>query len=269
MELSVVIRCGDDPRIFDCIRSIDEEVDVVVALSSNDRLRLKIAESGVRYCVTPRGNLSIVSNMGVANARFKKVFLTDSDTIFEPGCIRKIDETLDEYPIAKVRISFQYDSKRLSSRTVAAARDYVNSLPLVYTPGIGFRKDVTDKIGGFLFNEPVKYAVDADLDYRVKKAGIPIEFIRSVGIQHSPESLSHDLRAAYRIGQGCASSYLVLKTYDCYADIGWNALKGVKLKKIPDIAVKKGLTVAFYQIIWDLLYWLGYLNKYIKNKARY
>ena len=268
MEVSVVIRCSDDPRVFDCIRSIDEGADIVVALSSEKALRQKLDEKGIRYCITPRGNLSLVSNMGIALAKYEKVILTDSDTTFEPGCIREMCNSLDEVPVAKVQINFLYDAKHPTSQTVAFARDYVNSLPLVYTPGIGLRKNITDKIGGFIFNPLVKFAVDADLDYRLKNAEIPVKFIRHVGIRHSPETLSHDLKAAYRIGEGCATSYFSLSSYKKYANIKWNDLKGVKMKKLPEIAVKKGLIVAIYQTLWDSLYWLGYLNKYVKSKVK-
>ncbi len=265
MEVSVVIRCSDDPRVFDCIDSIDEDVDIVVALSSGDALKTKLDEKGIRYCVTPKGNLSLVSNMGIDSAKFGKVILTDSDTTFEPGCISEIDRTLDQVPIAKVKINFQYDSKNYTSKIVAAARDYVNSLPLVYTPGIGFKKNIVNNIGGFLFNWPVQFAVDADLDYRLKEVKIPIKFIKHVGIFHLPETLTHDLNAAYRIGKGCATSYMSLKSYAQFANIKWNALKGVKLKNLPHIAVDKGIVVAFYQVIWDLLYWMGYINKRINS----
>lgn len=264
----MVIRCNDDSRVFDCIRSIDEDVDIVIALSSDSELRLKLAKKEIRFCETPRGNLSLVSNMGIACAKFEKVILTDSDTIFEPGCIRELFKCLDEQPVVKVHITFQYYKKRITSQTVAAARDYVNSLPLIYTPGIGIRKDIINKIGGFLFNWPVKFAVDADLDYRIKKAKLPVKFIRNVGIQHSPETLTHDLKAAYRIGEGCATSYLSLKTYENYKSIRWNDLKGVKLNKLPNVLASKGLVVAIYQILWDSLYWLGYINEYVKSKFK-
>jgi hypothetical protein len=261
MEVSVVIRCSDDPRVFDCIESIDENVDIVVALSSGDALKMKLDEKGIRYCVTPSGNLSLVSNMGIDRAKFQKVILTDSDTTFEPGCISEIDRCLNQVPIVSVKINFQFDSRNITTKIVAAARDYVNSLPLVYTPGIGFRKDIIDKIGGFLFNWPVQFAVDADLDYRLKEVKIPIKFIKQVGISHSPETLTHDLKAAYRIGKGCATSYLSLKNYSQFEDVKWNSLKGVKFKNLPQIAVDKGIVTAFYQVVWDLLYWMGYINK--------
>ena len=189
MDMSVVIRCGDDHRVFDCVESIDQDVDVIVALSENAKLQRKLESMGIKYCITPRGNLSKTSNIGISNASYNKVIITDSDTTFEPGTIAELYRSLDQFLIARARIRFIIDEKKASTRVVSMARDYVNTLPLVYTPGIAFRKEVMAMIGGFMFNDLVPYAVDADMNYRIVSAKIPVKFDEAAMINHYPEGV--------------------------------------------------------------------------------
>jgi len=265
MDISIVIRCGDDRRVFDCIQSIDENVEIIVALSDNRALQKELEDRHIKYCMTPRHNLSQTSNIGINHASCDKVILTDSDTLFDPGCIRELYHALDQYQIARARITFQTDNGKFTSWLVSEARDYVNSLPLVYTPGIAFHKDIMADIGGFMFNDRVPYAVDADLSYRLSKTCIPVKFIDSVGIRHNAESLRHDLKASFRIGQGCAISYLSLRQIKSYSGIRWDDLKGVKFSHLGDVLAKKGVFIALYQIIWDLFYWSGYIDQWLKE----
>ncbi|BAI61023.1 hypothetical protein MCP_0951 [Methanocella paludicola SANAE] len=265
MDLSIVIRCGDDRRVFDCINSIDEHVGIIVALSENAMLQKELEEKKIKYCITPRHNLSQTSNIGIDKAIYEKVILTDSDTQFEPGCIRELYHALDQYPIARARINFETDSDKYSSRLVSEARDYVNSLPVVYTPGIAFRKSIVKHIGGFMFNDLVPYAVDADLNYRLGKTDLPVKFIDNLGLKHNAESMRHDLKAAFRIGRGCAISYLSLRRLKQYSSIRWYDLKGVKLQSLGDVLMKKGLIVALYQVIWDAFYWTGYAGQRLRG----
>ncbi len=261
MDLSVVIRCGDDWRVFDCIESIDEPVEIIVALSENPDLQKELESRAIRYCVTPRRNLSLTSNMGIENASFEKVVITDSDTVFEPGCIRDLYHTLDEYPIVRARLRFASGQSGIMSRIVAEARDYVNSLRLVYTPGVAIKKDVVADLGGFVFNDIVPYAVDADLNYRIQASKTRVKFADKAVLNHCAESYRHDLKAAYRIGKGCAISFLSLRKIPEFSAIRWNDLKGVRLGRLPDVLIRKGALVLAYQIIWDYCYWLGYFSR--------
>ncbi len=262
MDLSVVIRCGDDERVFRCIDSIDEDVEVIVSLSAEEDLQDKLEDAGVRYYLSPRKNLSRTSNIGFENASHNRVIMTDSDTTFERGCIRRLNDALDTHKVARAGIKFLVDSTVPFSYLVAEARDYINSLPLVYTPGIAVRKDILPDIGGFLFNDSVPYAVDADLNYRIRKAGIPVAWLTNeVFIRHSAENIKHDLNAAFRIGTGCRVSFENLRDYRQYSDIPRNALKGVRTRRIPDVFRKKGLGVGIYQILWDLYYYMGYTHQ--------
>jgi GT2 family glycosyltransferase len=151
------------------------------------------------------------------------------------------------------------------SGIVSNARDYVNSLPLVYTPGIALRKNILSRIGGFMFNNVVPYAVDADLNYRVWSSKTPVIFSGKSIINHSAESLNRDLKAAYRIGGGCAASYKSLKKMPQFSSIRWNDLKGVPMNRLPDLLTQKGFLVFVYQIIWDTAFWYGYIRRRISN----
>lgn len=270
LDISVVIRCSNDNHIFDLTKSIDEKVEIIASITENAYIEKKLDEMGIKYCISPMGNLSITSNKGFYESKHDKVIITDSDTIFEKGCIKKIYNALENYKCVRANLK-PLSSERLKfSNLVAEEIAYVFSLPLAFTPGLAVRKDILPKIGGFLFNDPVPFAVDADLNYRIKKASIKIKFLNDAIIYHLPTSLKHGLKAAFRIGQGVRVSARELsKVLDEPIRKLTQELKAVKPQAIYDILIKKGFQVAIYQFIWDLFYYMGYffqkyINRYIK-----
>jgi glycosyltransferase involved in cell wall biosynthesis len=269
--MSVVIRCGDDERVFKCIESIDEDVEIIVSTCDNSAFQRKLDARSLDYVVSPRGNLSVVSNIGFDAAKYDRVLITDSDTTFEKGCIFKMFQALDEYKVVRAKLRFKERSDLSLSRVVAEARDYVNSLPLVYTPGIAVRKDLLPDIGGFLFNPPVPYAVDADLDYRIKNSKIPVKFLDDAVIYHDAEDLKHDMKAAYRIGRGCAVSSIhlpnLIKTSDKNHWATVKKLKGVKFRNYRDVLDRKGTVVLAYQLLWDTLFYAGAVHQSLRRRS--
>lgn len=265
MDMSVVIRCGDDERVFRCVDSIDEDVEVIVSTSPNPGFQKKLAARGIDFRLAPRGNLSIVSNVGFEAASYDRVLITDSDTAFEKGCIRRMHDALEKHRVVRAKLEFKHDKSVPFSRVVAEARDFVNSLPLVYTPGIAVRKDILPDIGGFLFNDPVPFAVDADLDYRIKRARIFVGFLDDAIIYHDAENLMHDLRAAYRIGGGCTASAVHLSGSDNLggqrAPVKAVDLKGVRFWHFKEIFHTRGISVLSYQLLWDLLFYGGLMRQ--------
>ncbi|MFQ6060013.1 MAG: glycosyltransferase family 2 protein [Thermoplasmata archaeon] len=260
LDLTVVIRCGDDERVFRCIESIDETVEIIVSASENPVLQAKLEERGIEYCLTPRFNLSVTSNMGFEKATHDKVLITDSDTWFESNCIKRVYDALEDFKVARTRLVFDHGADVPFSRLVSEARDYVNSLPVVYTPGIGIRADLVPDIGGFLFNDPVPYAVDADLNYRIQKAGIPVKFLSDAIIHHDVVGVWQDLKAATRIGLGCMVSAQLLSGHHISGASACSTvreLKGVKPRHLMDVAKSKGIGVFLYQLLWDLHFYTG------------
>ncbi|ADN36113.1 glycosyl transferase family 2 [Methanolacinia petrolearia DSM 11571] len=228
-------------------------------MNENPELQERLKKDGVICCISPPGNLSIVSNIGFEAATSDKVIITDSDTVFGEKCIKEMIKGLDSYDIVRATLRFRKNSELLS-REIAEARDYVNSLPVVYTPGIGVTKRLPSKIKGFLFDNGVPFAVDANLNYRAQKENLSVLYLNSVWIEHSAEDIRHDLHAAKRIGAGCRqSTYNLNELYpqESRKKIR-KSLKGVKLMHYPDLLRKKGLRVLIYQVFWDLNYYAGY-----------
>lgn|GEM_PF-3239283 len=258
-EASVVIRCNNDERVFQCISSIDADVEIVVVMNENPDLQQRLEKLGVTCCMSPPGNLSIVSNIGFDAATSDKVIITDSDTTFGKNCIHELIKGLDTYNVVRAPLRFPINSHPFS-REISAARDYVNSLPVVYTPGIGVTKRLPGLIRGFLFDNAIPFAVDANLSYRVYKERIPVLFLRDAWIVHSAEDLRHDLHAAQRIGAGNKKSVENLHALyptERKRDIK-KRLKGVKLRQYPDVLLTRGARVLGYQILWDIHYYAGF-----------
>ena len=265
-EASVVIRCNSDERVFHCISSIDADVEIIVVLNENLELQQRLEKMGIICCASPPGNLSVVSNIGFDAATTDKVIITDSDTVFSKKCVREMMRGLDTFDVVRTPLRFQKSTEFLS-REIAEARDYVNSLPVVYTPGIGVSKHLPDLIKGFLFDDDVPFAVDANLSFRIRKEGIPVLFLRDVWIDHASENLYHDLQAARRIGSGCQKStehLQVLYPHETKWHIG-KSLKGVKIEQYPSLIRQKGIRVFLYQILWDLNFYSGFFLHTIKN----
>lgn len=257
-NISIVIRCGNDPSVLRCIASVDAEAEIVVSFTGSPELAGLIRGTGSRCVLAPRGNLSQVSNAGFRATQGEQVIITDSDTEFEPGCIDNLRQALETKMVARARLRFMTDGVGFGSRVVAAARDYVNSLPVVYTPGVALRRDLLPHVGGILFNDPVPYAVDADLDFRIKRGNVPVAFVPDAWVRHAPIPLPHDVRAAYRIGRGCRVSIDHWNRDGRFGQLPADALKAVRPEHLPDLVRRKGIATLAYQTVWDSAYWLGY-----------
>ena len=259
-DVSIVIRCKDDPHVIECIQSIDVEAEIVVAYSGKDEFCKRITDKGAKCVRVPEGNLSIASNVGFEHASHGNVIIVDSDTVFQPGSILRMKDALIVSPVVRASLVFESSSESLLCRIVSNARSVVNSLPLVYTPGIAVRREVTEKLGGFLFNPVVPYAVDADLDFRIKRTGMKVEFLTDVVVSHSSISLRHDIRAAFRIGRGCRQSLRYWRVHREFGKLTTSALIGVKFINLPRLFQTYGLLTLIYQLAWDFTYWCGFLS---------
>lgn len=263
IKLSLIIRCCNDWRIFECIRSIDENIEVIVSICHGKKIIEKLRKLQIKYVISPHGNLSTTSNNGLKLTSFEKIIITDSDTKFKKTAIRRVYDALDEYDFVSMRIDFEFNSA--FSKLVAKARQYVNSKPVIFTPGIGFRKSSIEKIGGYLFDPKVPFAVDAELTFRIKYYKLKYTLLNEAEISHNSELLRHDLKAAYRIGKGCKKGETILRsiyaTNSSYHNFTNYNLKAVRFNDYTQITKSYGFGVLLYQIVWDFLFYIGYFSK--------
>ena len=258
MDLSLVIRSGRDEKVLDCIGSVDEDVDIVVSTVPDPDFCDLVESTGARTVTSTPGNLSVVSNIGIDAARYDMVFLTDSDTLLCSGCLEAVRGGLERAPFVNARIEFAHDGTR-TSRLVSEARDFVNSKDLAFTPGLGLDRRAGGLVGGYFFDEEVPFAVDANLDYRIRRNGVPVVYDSGARIVHGTETVEHDMVAARRIGAGVrAGAGSLARMYPDTPEsrIGHD-LKAVHMGDYPRILREKGMGVLLYQMRWDLNFYLG------------
>ncbi|RJG26173.1 glycosyltransferase family 2 protein [Paenibacillus thiaminolyticus] len=253
MDLAIVIPAYNDPRLERCLKSIDEDVEVVVVLNGATPEIKRIAKSHpVRIRELDEPNLSRAYNEGILSAASSNVLIMDSDCVFEPGTIRSLYRLLDEAPLAKGRVVFAYRS--FIGKTVARARHIHTTRKNAYSPPLAFRKSIVNKIGNYYFDAELKWTEDFDFDARVQRAKLPIAYEHSAKVIHPELTLRQDLRSAFHYGTGHARGVIKQKTG--YGRLGkmWAGLP--KLYSL--IKKKYGAATASYYVVWQISFWLGY-----------
>ena len=106
MDITVVIVCGYDSRVLDCISSVDVPVPIVVSLVPGSNLERVLRDKGVEVVISGAiGNYSVSCNYGLAAVKTSQAMIVDSDCVLEKGCIERIATILEEYPLARAAIS--------------------------------------------------------------------------------------------------------------------------------------------------------------------
>ncbi len=255
LPLSIVIPCADDIRIKHCLDSIDEKVEIVVVLNGATKEVINVVNSyDVKVVEIKERNLSKALNIGIEEARHPNIILIDSDCRFERGAIKKLFRGLQRHYIAKGRVIFE--SNNLLSKTIAKVREYVYyDPPKPYNPFLAIKKSVKKLIGNYYFNEKIHWTEDADLNMRLKKAGVEVNYVFSARVFHHPLGLKHDLRSAFRYGIGKR----IRVENKVSSGIGTHFLK------ILDVGIKKGFLAGFYYFVWNCSYLLGYLYQLMRD----
>lgn len=269
MSISAVFRCHEDSRIFDCIADLESndcehEVVAVVTETSQDVAEKLGLVPNCTVVTAPVGNLSRSSNMGIAASRYDRYVMLDCDLSIGPRYLDIIDKALDDNVLVKSRINFGFSN--FPERLVAELRTYVHQQDLAYCPGLAFRHDLADKIDGHFFNDRVWWTEDAELNFRIKRAGIPLFRADNAVLCHDPEGWRHDLSGAYKIGRG-KHSQVVHAGRDTFEENAMNVLRrllsGEQFKQLLELAQKASPETAIYSMVWDLFYYLGYYRERI------
>lgn len=268
-SLSVVIKCFEDEKVLTCIESIDESCEIIVSLSGDGVLGSLIQEryQKVKVVQAPIKNLAVSSNIGIASSSGDAVVVMDSDACFAPGSLKLIAEKLKEHPVVKPRIIYEHNETVMGSKPVAVTRQQFNDGHIrALTPGLAFRKDIAPKIGGYFFNEKVQFTEDAEFDWRLNKAGIPLLFVPKAIVYHSPTSMLHDLRAAFRMGYGhrLAIHFAGREHDNKFSGLLRRLLTGASFRELTKDCRANGFAVGMYRLLWHLCYHAGFHLKTLK-----
>jgi glycosyltransferase involved in cell wall biosynthesis len=212
LKLSVVIPCRDDAKILDCVRSVDADAEILVVLNGSppgfeDRLRHDAGDR-IRLEILPSANRSLASERGIAVASFDRVLLMDSDCIFEPGSIAAVERALDrgtpDREVYKGRIVFDWATLRGTALVARSRTQRMGQTDTAYTPGLALSRALRDRLGGHFFDQRLPWKEDADLDYRVRRAGISVVPVEDCVIHHAALTVRGDLTSSFLYGAGAA-----------------------------------------------------------------
>lgn len=273
MPVSVVIPVSDDPRIFDCLGSIDEEVEIVLVLNRPTSQINNIVGSlnhRIDHLVRieiPERCLGNAYNVGIEASSQPVVILIDSDCVFDPGAIRRLYKGTRRAPLCKGKVTFQREG--LISRIVAEAREHhTGDLRNAYSPPLAMRKGVDSLMGGAYFDNDLAWCEDHEFDQRVSAYGVPIYFDDAATVRHPSLTARRDLKSAYRYGSGYRVGIRkgAIRPNWIYGGrrtvIGSVAIDIVRFAASPQyfasIARKKSLQVAVYMAFWMLAFAAGY-----------
>ncbi|GAB2793768.1 glycosyltransferase family 2 protein [Streptomyces daliensis] len=263
-DTSVVIPVKDDPLVVQCVASVDEDVEIVLALNGADEAthrRIRALDRPVRVAEIDEPNLGAAYNAAIDAAGRRHVLLMDSDCVFLPGTIRALAEAVADHPVVKGRVRFRSARGRLSrwieqSRSFQIA-DHVNA----YSPPLIYDRDIVDRIGGYHYSGLIHWEEDREFDFRLQLAGIPVAYLPDAVVEHAPQSGLTDLRSGlrYGIGEGIGQELGLFPT----PRMRWRLAND--LGSIVSIGRRKGPGPAFYRTAWLTSYHLGTLYQHLRD----
>lgn len=247
--ITILIRCSNDYRVLECIRSIREtspNSPIVVSMTPNNRLRKAVLETGAGCCIVPRHNAAITNNKGLEFVKTDKVVVTDADTIFEKNTLNLLRRALDKYDVVKPVLVFRSGMKPLYFSLVANLRTFFNdNATKMYIPGVAFSLKIKHRIGGYFFDEKVPWGEDSDFSYRVNENRLRIKVVGRAILYHPSVSVIHDLADAFLIGSKKQNDNAEPKV----------PLKRFKLYR--KLLASYGIPTLIYGTIWYLFFDLG------------
>ena len=254
MDITIVIPVADDIRVKKCIESIDEDCEILIVANrptSNVNNILKFLKhkyrNNIRILEINERNLGLARDFGIREAKNDRVLIMDSDCIFKKGTIRLLYQGLEHHKIAKGRVIFLSDS--FISNIIKRVREYTTSDKVsAFAPPLAIRKEIIYEIGGYYFDHDIHWVDDAEFDLRVRKNKIKINYIPNAMIYHPPLTIWEDLRSAFRYGYGKRIG--VRK--------GLMTGVGAFWVNLPDVIKRKGFLPAFYLILWNIIYTIGF-----------
>lgn len=214
-KISIIVRCSDDWRVFECLNSIDVECDVVIGLTPNKQIEAEIIRLGYKCAMSEKGNPAATTLSALSLLKYHRVLLIDSDCVFFPGAIARLSQISNDYDIVRPKIEFE--STDFSSHLTSLARNFqYEYCGFVYEPGLVVNLEQTlPKVGGYLFSPYAPFTPDGELDFRIRSLsngnGPSIGNDTATTLLHSSLSFRKHLFSYYRYGMSEVSRMVNLK----------------------------------------------------------
>ncbi len=256
MDMSIVIPVHDDVRIERCVKSIDENVEVVIALNNpTEKVSGIVKKLGVKSVDVPEQNLGMCYNAGMDASASELVLFMDSDCVFAPKTIKRVFEAKMDYPKALIRGNVVYLTGSLQSRITKAGRDVTTTnVPYAFIPLLLLDKNVFSRINdGNRFAEDVGWTADYEFELRRSKAGIPLIYISEARIFHEPMTIASDLRSAFKYGNGKSIRHQRTGEKANFMEV----LKEPVLRGFRE----KGFATGIYLLLWESVLYSGFYAK--------
>lgn len=208
-QVSIVIPVLNDPRIFNCIDSIDApgvEI-VIVSNGSSPSFNAALEErqtSHIRVETTPIKGIGRAYNIGIAAASRPWILLVDADCTFYPASIAAMCSGMHTADFVRGRVDFA--TTTLTTRIPARARRFTedgrySGKVTAYSPPLLYRKDVVREMGGYHFHDALEWREDREFELRRRAASIPIAFAPLGAVRHAALTIRADLRSVRAYGR--------------------------------------------------------------------
>lgn len=200
MDMTVIFRCNADPRVFDLLKSIDEPVAIVGAVTADPVIEPRLQAMGFRLRLVERGNLADTTNSALEIVTTSFVLLVDSDCILCPGAIRRMYDLCEGADIVRPQVRFAHNS--VGSRLASLVREFeYGDSSHIYEPGLLLRlPSVYDAMGKPLFNSLARWTPDGEFSSRVPDTGLRVKTDTEYSVIHDRVGFAQQLRCHFRYG---------------------------------------------------------------------
>jgi GT2 family glycosyltransferase len=211
VDLSIVITCRDDRRVADAVRSVDDAAEILIVLNGTPadfEAELRRGLGGrVRFESLPRPNRARSVERGIAAASRDWILLMDADCTFAPGSVAAMRRAFaggsPAGEVYKGRLVYQHGGTRASA-VVARSRTQRNQRLSAYKPALAFSRELSRRLGGYFFDPRLVWKSDAELDHRIRRAGLRIVAVDDCVVRHAALTLRSDLYSSFHYGVGSA-----------------------------------------------------------------